>query len=136
MTQLPPQASAADAAMPAEGIQFRATGGGHGTGFFTDAVGSTIVLAAVVGAEAANWSLHTARDAVRARPGRARAEQMHSSHNTIFPTLAFLGGFHTMRVWHPRGPNAIEVWAFTTVDRDRPDAVKNRYRTRVLSMFF
>lgn len=132
MAQLPPQASAA---MPTEGVQFRAAYGGHGSGFFTDAEGGSRVLAAVVGPEAAAYYLHTARAAVEARLGPARAGKIFSAHSTIFPTLSFLSGIQTMRVWHPRGPDEIEVWAMTVVDREMPAEIKEAYRIGVLRTF-
>ncbi len=132
MAQLPPNTPAA---MPMEGVQFRATHGGHGSGFFTDEAGGGRVLASVVGAQAADWYLNTSRDAARAQLGPVRADNIFASHNTIFPTLSFLGGIQTMRVWHPRGPDEIEVWALTVVDRDMPDAIKEAYRKNVLRTF-
>jgi phenylpropionate dioxygenase-like ring-hydroxylating dioxygenase large terminal subunit len=132
MAQLPPQASAA---MPTQGVQFRAAYGGHGSGFFTDAEGGSRVLAAVVGPEAAAYYLQTARAAVEARLGAARAGKIFSAHTTIFPTLSFLSGIQTMRVWHPRGPDEIEVWAMTVVDRDMPVEIKEAYRIGVLRTF-
>ena len=47
---------------------------------------------------------------------------------TIFPTLSFLTGVNTVRTWHPRGPDEIEVWAFTIVDADASDEVKDNLR--------
>ena len=135
MAQLPPNASPADAAMPMEGVQFRAAYGGHGCGFFTDLEAGGRVLASVVGEKAAGYYLHTARDKVRARLGVARADKIVANHTTVFPNLSFLPGIQTMRTWHPRGPDEIEVWALTVVDGDFPDEIKEAYRTGVLRTF-
>lgn len=54
---------------------------------------------------------------------------------TVFPTLSFLPGVQTLRVWHPRGPNEIEVWALTLVFADAPDDVKEDTRVGVLRSF-
>ena len=121
--------------MPMEGVQVRASYGGHGCGFFTDPEGGARVLAAVVGEQAAGWYLHGAREKVRARLGDARAAKMYASHNTVFPNFSFLGGIQTMRVWHPRGPDEIEIWAMTVVDRDMPEEIKEAYRKNVSRTF-
>ena len=54
---------------------------------------------------------------------------------TIFPTLSFLPGIQTLRVWHPRGPGEIEVWAITIVDKAAPDDAKEAWRTGVIRSF-
>ncbi|MES9537674.1 SRPBCC family protein [Actinomadura sp. NPDC000600] len=61
---------------------------------------------------------------------RIGAERAHKvwAHNTIFPNFSWLGQAATMRVWHPRGPGQIEVWAWTFVPRDAPDEVKDAIR--------
>ncbi len=41
---------------------------------------------------------------------------------TVFPNLSILAflGFTTVRVWQPRGPNAIDVWSYGLIERDAP----------------
>jgi len=45
---------------------------------------------------------------------------------TVFPNLSILAflGFVTIRVWHPRGPRAIEVWSYGLIERDAPPEVR------------
>jgi hypothetical protein len=135
MAQMPPGTSPADMAMPMEGVQFRAVHGGHGCGLFTDPKGGTQVLATVVGEQAATHHLFTVRDKVCERLGVPRAGKIYSTHNTIFPTLSYLGGIQTMRIWHPRGPDEVEVWALLVVDCDMPDDIKEAYRLSVSRTF-
>ncbi|MDF3281050.1 MULTISPECIES: aromatic ring-hydroxylating dioxygenase subunit alpha [unclassified Gordonia (in: high G+C Gram-positive bacteria)] len=52
----------------------------------------------------------------------------HTSHNNIFPNLSYLMPQNSLRVWHPRGPNAFEVWALTLVDKAAPPEVKEAQR--------
>ena len=48
---------------------------------------------------------------------------------TVFPSFSMLRvTSHTMRVWHPRGPDKTEVWAWTYVDREAPASVKRAFR--------
>jgi phenylpropionate dioxygenase-like ring-hydroxylating dioxygenase large terminal subunit len=42
----------------------------------------------------------------------------------VFPNWSMLPIFHTFRICHPKGPNEIEVWSYTFVDRDAPESVK------------
>lgn len=57
------------------------------------------------------------------RLGKVRALRL-AGHNNIFPTLSWLNGAHaaTLRVWHPRGPDQVEVWAFCITDKAASDA--------------
>ncbi len=55
-------------------------------------------------------------------------------HSNIFPNFSYLSN-GTMRVWHPRGPNQIEVWAWTMVPKAAPDDVKMAIRLDVLRTF-
>jgi 3-phenylpropionate/trans-cinnamate dioxygenase subunit alpha len=45
---------------------------------------------------------------------------------TAFPTFSGLPGSANIRVWHPKGPNRFEIWSFTVVDKDAPEAAKRR----------
>ena len=48
---------------------------------------------------------------------------------TVFPSFSMLRvTSRTMRVWHPRGPDKTEVWAWTYVDKAAPASVKNAFR--------
>ena len=43
---------------------------------------------------------------------------------SIFPNCSFLYGTNTFKVWQPRGPNNIEVWTWTLVEKEMPDELK------------
>jgi len=62
-------------------------------------------------------------------------QRMLGQHMTIFPTCSFLPGINTIRTWHPRGPNEIEVWAFIVVDADAPDDIKEEFRKQNIRTF-
>jgi 3-phenylpropionate/trans-cinnamate dioxygenase subunit alpha len=66
--------------------------------------------------------------------GRTRAARF-GGHSTIFPNLSFLVGTQTLRIWHPRGPNKVEIFAWTLVDRKAPDDVKEAFRVGGLRAF-
>ncbi|HXG36377.1 MAG TPA: aromatic ring-hydroxylating dioxygenase subunit alpha, partial [Dehalococcoidia bacterium] len=59
-----------------------------------------------------------------------RARKFFPIHGTVFPNLSLLWPllFRTLRVWHPRGPGQIEVWAWSLVDKQAPDEVKDMVR--------
>lgn len=127
---------------PDKGVQFRAHKGGHGTGFFTgpDKVipaeeREDRLLLGLIGPEAGKYYARESRESTRARLGDQRADKLNGAHMTIFPSLSFLPGVQTLRAWHPRGPNEIEVWAVTVVDKEAPPEVKEEYRTGVMRTF-
>ena len=40
---------------------------------------------------------------------------------TVFPNFSFLrGASRTIRVWHPRGPDSIEIWSWGYTDKEAP----------------
>ncbi len=69
------------------------------------------------------------------RVGEFRATHLATSHNTVFPTFSFLSALNTARVWHPRGPNQIEVWAWGFVPTAAPPDVKEGWRISILRTF-
>jgi 3-phenylpropionate/trans-cinnamate dioxygenase alpha subunit len=54
---------------------------------------------------------------------------------TLFPNLSFLPVRHNFRIWHPRGPDKMEVWSFCYADKGAPPAIKDRIRTYYLRAF-
>lgn len=58
-----------------------------------------------------------------------RARLVNPIVGTIFPSFSFLRATsRTFRVWHPRGPDKIEVWSWVYVDRAAPPEVKEALR--------
>lgn len=72
---------------------------------------------------------------VERRLGPVRAGMMSPVHGTVFPNFSFLNGSHTIRVWHPKGPEKIEVWAWCIVEREAPPEVKDALRLHYLRRF-
>ena len=60
---------------------------------------------------------------------------MMAQHMTVFPTFSFFAGVNTVRTWHPRGPNEIEVWAFCLADADASPAEREQLRQASLRTF-
>jgi 3-phenylpropionate/trans-cinnamate dioxygenase alpha subunit len=52
----------------------------------------------------------------------------------MFPNFTSLPP-NTIRVWHPKGPNAMEVYAWVLVDVAAPDEVKAAIRRRLVRTF-
>jgi phenylpropionate dioxygenase-like ring-hydroxylating dioxygenase large terminal subunit len=72
------------------------------------------------------------------RLGQSKARDVWASHGTIFPNLSWLGQSTpepTFRVWHPRGPDKIEVWSWAFVEKKASPEVKNAYRLQTLRSF-
>jgi 3-phenylpropionate/trans-cinnamate dioxygenase subunit alpha len=71
---------------------------------------------------------------VEQRLGTMRASRF-AGHNTVFPNLSFLVGTQTLRVWHPRAPDEVEVWAWVLVDRAAPPEAKEAFRLGAVRAF-
>ena len=74
--------------------------------------------------------------ALRARLGDARVEgPMTTGHATVFPNFSYLPVNGSIRVWHPKGPDHMEVWAWTIVDKSMPPQVREAQRLYNLRTF-
>jgi 3-phenylpropionate/trans-cinnamate dioxygenase alpha subunit len=75
-------------------------------------------------------------DALRERLGNARVEgPMTTGHATVFPNFSYLPVNGSIRVWHPKGPDEMEVWAWTVLDKNMPEDVRNAQRLYNLRTF-
>ncbi len=73
--------------------------------------------------------LRERNDQVVERLGEVRAKIMNAiSCILIFPNLGILPGSMNFRVYHPRGPNKIEVHSWGLVNQNAPPDVKEAYR--------
>lgn len=119
---------------PMNGVQYRAPWGGHGSGFYINDPG---LLMAIMGPKILEYltSGPMAEKAAKRLNSEVRGTQVVAQHMTVFPTCSFLPGINTVRSWHPRGPHEIEVWAFTVVDADAPEEIKEEYRLQTLRTF-
>ncbi|GAA3233348.1 aromatic ring-hydroxylating dioxygenase subunit alpha [Dactylosporangium siamense] len=113
----------------APGRQF--AGNGHGSGSFW--LPSLAMPDAGAGQDYVDW-LVANQDEVFRNIGAERAHKVFA-HNTIFPNFSWLGQNSTMRVWHPRGPGQIEVWAWTYLPKDAPAHIKADLRRGVQRTF-
>ena len=65
-----------------------------------------------------------------------RAEQVSPIVATVFPNLSVIRSTsHSFRVWHPKGPGEIEIWAWIFVDKAAPPEVKEALRVNGLRGF-
>ncbi len=97
-----------------------ATRGGHGFGVIWDA-------AAAIHPEGGafrEW-LEKRTPIMRERLGEWRS-RFYNGHwdASIFPNCSFLYGTNTWKLWLPMGPHNIEVWTWTLVEKDMPEALK------------
>ncbi|PXW16436.1 3-phenylpropionate/cinnamic acid dioxygenase subunit alpha [Paraburkholderia caballeronis] len=103
---------------------------GHGSGFFFTEQPDANVW---VDGEVSQYFRDTYAEA-EARLGKVRALRL-AGHNNLFPTMSWLNGTATLRVWHPRGPNQVEVWAFCIADKDASDDVKAAFERSATRAF-
>jgi 3-phenylpropionate/trans-cinnamate dioxygenase subunit alpha len=75
------------------------------------------------------------RTEVRERLGR-RIDLVRPAAGTVFPNFSFVRGTaNSIRVWHPRGPEQIEIWSWIFVDKLAPPPVKEAVRLAGLRSF-
>lgn len=103
---------------------------GHGSGFFFTEKPDANVW---VDGEVSQYFRDTYPEAL-ARLGEVRALRL-AGHNNLFPTMSWLNGTATLRVWHPRGPNRVEVWAFCIADKQAPDEIKAAFERSATRAF-
>ena len=103
---------------------------GHGSGFFFTEQPDANVW---VDGEVSQYFRDTYAEA-EVRLGKVRALRL-AGHNNLFPTMSWLNGTATLRVWHPRGPNQVEVWAFCIADKDASDDVKAAFERSATRAF-
>lgn len=74
--------------------------------------------------------------ALRERLGDARVEgPLTTGHATVFPNFSYLPVNGSIRVWHPKGPDEMEVWAWTVLDKSMPEEVRTAQRLYNLRTF-
>ena len=75
------------------------------------------------------------RGEVEARLGE-RIQKVNPIVGTIFPNFSIIRTTgRTFRVWQPKGPDMIEVWAWTFVDRAASPEVKEAFRLAAIRGF-
>jgi phenylpropionate dioxygenase-like ring-hydroxylating dioxygenase large terminal subunit len=62
------------------------------------------------------------------RLGIARARKVVPSAGTVFPNFSLHWLTRTLRVWHPRGPDKMEIWSWAIVDKAAPPKIKELMR--------
>ena len=68
------------------------------------------------------------REEMEARLG-PRARMLNPVVATVFPNFSLIRATsHSFRVWHPKGPHSIEIWAWAFTDRAAPPEVKEAIR--------
>ncbi|MEO8644095.1 aromatic ring-hydroxylating dioxygenase subunit alpha, partial [Pseudomonas sp.] len=98
---------------------------GHGYEFATDLVGN----AATLGEKDLNKYIYAMQPKVAERLGEFRSRMIGAiSSFTVFPNFSFLPGQNTVRVWHPRGPDKIELYTWVIVNKSAPEDIKEKWR--------
>ncbi|MDH7799041.1 MULTISPECIES: SRPBCC family protein [unclassified Beijerinckia] len=111
---------------------FHATVYGHGIESNLDRYGNIRTL----GYDEINRYARERFDAIKERLGEMRARLYGSvSSCTVFPNFSFLPGQSTFRVWHPKGPNRVDLYTWTLVNKSMPADIKDMYRKGTMLTF-
>ncbi|WP_051466958.1 aromatic ring-hydroxylating oxygenase subunit alpha [Actinomadura oligospora] len=108
--------------VPTTGFQV-AMSGGHGLGAFDGSEDFDYWRTAGFPEDVCAWMAARADRAER-HLGRARARDAVLIHGNVFPNLSLLPIRSSLRVWHPRGPDALEVHSWSIVPADAPPFVR------------
>ncbi|NIO10143.1 MAG: Rieske 2Fe-2S domain-containing protein [Deltaproteobacteria bacterium] len=104
---------------------------GHGMG--SRLVGTETLPSAYSEEKIRSYVLETHPEMER-RLGAVRS-RMSLVHGTVFPNFSLLSVSNTIRVWHPKGPEKFEVWAWCIVDKEAPAEIKDALRLQYLRRF-
>lgn len=75
-------------------------------------------------------------DELRERLGAAAVEgPMTTGHATVFPNFSYLPVNGSIRVWHPKGVDEMEIWSWTVLDKQMPEDVREAQRLYNLRTF-
>jgi phenylpropionate dioxygenase-like ring-hydroxylating dioxygenase large terminal subunit len=102
---------------------------GHGSGFYLMPHAFLLAEPKLAAFYEENWGSSDAR------VGQLRSQFIASNHSTIFPNFSYLSATQSIRVWQPRGPNQIEVWAWGIVPANAPQEIKDQWRISILRTF-
>ena len=121
--------------MPVDPESFHANANGHGWEGGLDGIG-TLGLMGMANPEAMVY-YESKRDEMAKRLGDLRARKIWGSviSASVFPNFSYLPGIGTMRVWLPKGPRQFELRAWTLVNKDMPDSVKDTVRDACMQTF-
>ncbi|MFY9351049.1 MAG: aromatic ring-hydroxylating dioxygenase subunit alpha [Sphingobium sp.] len=114
------------------GRQFRDQG--HGGVVTTDVQLSDMQTAIAMGMDVLAYN-QSRRPLMAETLGALRGHDAQPVHANIFPNLGILPLNQTLRLWQPRGPGEMEVWAWTLVDKEAPPEIKERARLQTQFTF-
>jgi phenylpropionate dioxygenase-like ring-hydroxylating dioxygenase large terminal subunit len=107
---------------------------GHGSGYGVFREGD-LPFDALLGEDSIyDYFVEVVMPELKTRTDRER-DFLVSGHNNLFPSLGYLIGVNTLRVWHPRGPGGIDVTAWVLVDAEAPQAIKDALRRMSIQTF-
>lgn len=121
--------------MPVDPQSFHANANGHCWEGGLDGIGTLALLSA--DRPCITEYYQKRRDKMAKRLGELRARRIFGSviSATVFPNFSFLPGIATMRAWLPKGPTRIELRAWTLINADMPDDVRDAVRDACMLSF-
>ncbi|WP_122275828.1 aromatic ring-hydroxylating dioxygenase subunit alpha [Pseudomonas syringae group genomosp. 3] len=107
---------------------------GHGGGFLTDA-GFTYGTLLTTSGEA--FTKYVLEDEVPKSIERYGEElgNAYPIFANFFPNAGYLHVHRTLRIWIPRGPDEVEVWAWTLIEKDAPEHIR-KMRNKITAQTF
>ena len=121
--------------MPVDPQSFHANANGHGWEGGLDGIGTLGIIGK--GNPELITYFETQRNDMAKRLGDLRARKIYGSviSSTIFPNFSFLPGINTMRTWLPKGPRQFELRAWTVVNKNMPDSIRDIIQNACMASF-
>jgi phenylpropionate dioxygenase-like ring-hydroxylating dioxygenase large terminal subunit len=114
------------------GLQFTSKLG-HGAGFFVEGPARDRARKTMGGVMEQYYDDQW--PAMLDRLGEERMRGPLTGHANLFPSFSFLPSRNSIRVWHPRGPDKMEVWSWVLVDKAMPPDVREAQRLGTIRTF-
>lgn len=121
--------------MPVDPNSFHANANGHGWEGGIDGIGTLGIMSK--GHPELIEYFQSQRDDMAKRLGDLRARKIFGSviSATVFPNFSFLPGISTMRTWLPKGPRQFELRAWTVVNKNMPDNIRDIIQNACMTSF-
>ena len=112
-----------------------APGNGHNVVVTATGEPNRTLLDVTLGSTLAAYYVDVLQPSVTERHGDILGDRFSQAAGTVFPNLSFIIGQQSLRVWHPRGPDQMELWAWAVLDKEAPPEVKEAQRLVAMRSF-
>lgn len=107
---------------------------GHGIGLLTNTYAIENMFDTTTGKNFSAYIRNTEQPQAIKRYG-PELGSAYPVFSNFFPSMGYVHAHRSLRTWIPRGPDEMEVWAWTLTDKDAPQDIKD-HRRRLTAQAF